>query len=48
MRSTKNKYANAIKVIDNVTYDPDHVNLDERGLNSFKNAKIYNVRKETS
>ena len=48
VRSTKNKYANAIKMIDNVTYDPNHENLDERGLNSFKNAKIYNNLKENS
>ena len=35
-------------MIDNVTYDPSHENLDERGLNSFKNAKQYNQIKESS
>ena len=32
-------------MIDHVTYDPTHDNLDERGLNSFKNAKMYNNSK---
>lgn len=35
-------------MIEEVQYDPNHVNLDERGLNSFKNAKIYNKMKSTS
>ena len=35
-------------MIDHVTYDPSHENLDERGLNSFKNAKMYNNLKNSS
>jgi hypothetical protein len=32
-------------MIEEVQYDPNHTNLDERGLNSFKNAKVYNQLK---
>ena len=35
-------------MIDRVQYDPTHENLDERGLNSFKNAKQYHNLKQSS